>query len=185
MHDNREIKEGLPLPDFEAVDIDGKIFSPALFLGRKNLLIYFSRYIGCSWCQMFIVDLIRWKKEIEDSQTEVAVISETPEENLKRYRPEGLYFSVIPDPQKKIFSLFGVNRRGRIGFSVLTRSLKFLFYLPRYRFVPGGLKGDTFQVPAIFIADRNGIIRYSFVSYDIARHPSTEKIIAILKEMSA
>src|SRR5574341_2533598 len=151
------LREGDRIPDFTVKDIDGNSLSSADFLGRKNILFFFSRYIACSWCQMFIIDLIKRRHDVEKLSCEVIVISESRPEVMRKYRPEGIYFRLIPDPSKELYGLFGVKKRGSMfAKSVITKSLAILRYIHRYQYIRGGLTGDLFQVPAVFIAGKDG-----------------------------
>lgn len=172
------LREGDRIPEFTAKDLDGNSLSPADFRGRKNILFFFSRYIACSWCQMFIIDLIRHRRDVEKLSCEVIVVSESPPEVMRNYKPDGMYFRLISDPSKELYGLFGVKKRGSIlAKSVITMSLAFLPYLRRYQYIRGGLKGDSFQVPAVFIAGKDGRVVYAFVSDDIAAHPFVSHIL--------
>jgi peroxiredoxin len=49
---------GKEAPDFKVRDIYGEEIELKSFKGKKNILLFFSRYIGCSWCQMFVIDIM-------------------------------------------------------------------------------------------------------------------------------
>jgi len=176
-----KVETGDRAPDFVVKDIDGRFISSRELYGNRNILIFFSRYIGCSWCQMFIVDLIKYRKNIENLDCEVIVITESPTDAVREYRPEGIFFYMVSDQGKELYSLFGVKKKGRVFTKgVITKSFGFLRYLSKYIYVTGGLKGDTYQVPAVFIIGKDGIVKYVFISDDIASHPPVPDLIKFL-----
>ncbi len=172
-------------PDFKANDIYNNTIQISLYRGKKNVLLFFSRYIGCVWCQMFIADIKRYTEILKGLDTEVIVISESKEEVLKEYAPSETFLKMISDPEKKLYKLYKVDKHGKwLSSKVITESLKFLKYLRNYKWLKGGVKGDPMQIPAIFLIGKDGNIKFSFVSDNIAEHPKIERIIEIIKQSS-
>ena len=179
------LKPGDMAPQFEAVDIHGNRVSSETFRNKKNVLIYFSRYIGCSWCQMFVIDVLKNRKRLEALETVVILISESPENVLKKYSPPQDFIIAISDPEKKLYGLFGVKRQGKVfAWQTFKRSMEFIRYIPRYRFLKGGMKGDSLQAPAVFLLDRDGCVRFAHLSPDIASHPDVEDVIKVISHVN-
>jgi len=134
---------------------------------------------------MFIIDIKRNREKLKDLNTEVIVITESKEDVLKQYAPpkSEAFLRMVSDPGKKLYELYGVKRRGGwFNLKVISESIKFLKYLKGYKYVKGGLEGDVLQLPACFVIDKNGIIKYSYLAESIAEHPSIEEIIEILRK---
>lgn len=176
-------ERGTEAPDFEVKDIYGNTVQLSSYRGKQNVLLFFSRYIGCSWCQMFIIDIKRNIEKLKELDTEVIVITESKEDVLKKYAPSEneSFLKMISDPQKKLYELYGVKKHGKwFNTAVITESLKFLRYLKDYKYIKDGLKGDPLQAPACFVIGKDGRIKYSFISESIADHPDIEKIMELI-----
>jgi len=177
---------GKEAPDFKVRDIYGEEIELKSFKGKKNILLFFSRYIGCSWCQMFVIDIMRNEEKLKSLDTEVIVITESEEEVLKRFAPpkEKCFLRMVSDPEKKLYKLYGVDIKGKIFTGkVITESIRFLKYIKDYRWIKGGLKGDSRQAPACFVIGKDGVIKFSFLGEGIADHPSIDEIIKLLELM--
>lgn len=179
-----EIAVGKEAPDFTAKDVYGEPVHLGSYRGKKNVLLFFSRYIGCSWCQMFIIDIKRNRKKLIEMDTEVIVITESKDDVLRKYAPpkEKSFLRMVSDPGKKLYELYEVRKHGKwFNAKVITESLKFLKYLKDYTYVKDGLKGDPMQAPACFVIGKDGKIKYSYLSESIADHPDINKIIELLE----
>lgn len=177
------VNAGMEAPDFKVKDIYGEPVELSSYRGKKNILIFFSRYIGCSWCQMYIIEIMRKREKFEELNTEVLVVTESEEEVLKKYAPpkEKAFIRMISDPDKKLYRLYDVDKKGKwFAIPVITESLKFLKYLSEYKWIKGGLKGDSFQIPACVIIGKDGRIKYYYRSENIAQHPDLREIFRVL-----
>lgn len=175
---------GSEAPDFKVTDIYGESLQLSSYRGKQNVLIFFSRYIGCSWCQMFIIDIKRNFEKLKKLNTEVIVITESKEEVLKKYAPprDEAFLRMVSDPEKKIYKLYGVDKQGRwFNAKVITASIRFVKYLKDYKYVKDSLKGDSLQAPACFVIGKDGRIKYAYLSESIADHPDIEVILDLLE----
>ncbi len=182
-----KVEIGEIAPDFNVRDIYGNTIELRSYKGKQNVLIFFSRYIGCSWCQMFIVDIKRNRKRLDELKTEVIVITESREDVLKRYAPpkSEAFLRMVSDPEKRLYKLYGVDKQGKwFNARVITESIRFLKYLKDYKYVKGGLKGDPMQAPACFVVGKDGRVKYSFLSESIADHPNIEDILETISRGS-
>ncbi len=179
------IEAGEIAPDFSVRDVYGNQILLSSYRGKQNVLLFFSRYIGCSWCQMFIIDIKKSRKKLDELNTEVIVITESKEDVLKKYAPPGgeAFLKMVSDPEKRLYKLYGVDKHGKwFNARVITESIKFLKYLKDYKYVKGGLKGDPMQAPACFVVGKDGRVKYSFLSESIADHPDIENIIKLITD---
>lgn len=176
---------GEDAPDFKVKDVYGDTIELSSYRGKRNVLIFFSRYIGCSWCQMFIADIKKNREKLNELNTEVIVITESKEDVLKKYAPpkSEAFLKMISDPDKKLYKLYGVDKHGKwFNAKVISESLRFLKYLKDYKYVKGGLNGDPLQAPACFVVGKQGKIKYSFSGKSIADAPPVEEIINLLEK---
>ncbi len=179
------LEVGEPAPCFRMEDRNGKQIELAGYQGRKNVLLVFSRYIGCSWCQMFIIDLHKHRDQIMDTGAEVIIISNSAKDVIKGYNPpEDFAFTLVPDRDMKLYELYGVRMENRdMTGNVWLQSLRFLRYLGDYDWVKDGLEGDHYQPPVCMIVGKDGKIKYKHVGRDVADNPRVDDIIQELTKL--
>jgi peroxiredoxin len=179
------ISVGDKAPDFKVRDWKGKDVSLSENLGKRNVLLVFSRYIGCSWCQMFIIDLHRHRKEIADLNTRVIIFNLSENEVLRKYEaPEGFDFELVADPERNIYEVYGVKiDEKKMSGNILWQSVRFIKYIGRYKFVEGGLEGAHYQPHCVFIIGKDGRIRSQHIGKDVADYVKAETILQELKEL--
>jgi len=151
------MKIGEKAPYFEVEDVKGD--KVKIEEGKKHILA-FMRYIGCIWCQMDIIRLMKEKDKLKD--VNVFVFTESPKDVVREYIKEfpDFPFRLIPDPEKRVYKLYGVGRGNFFDmFHPLTiyEIMKFLTkYIKSYRFVKGGINGDRYLRPAFFGVNEKG-----------------------------
>ena len=176
---------GRPAPTFTKPDIAGVAVNLESYRGR-NVLLVLSRYIGCSWCQMFIIDLLNHADDLAKENVDVIIVTSSDAAIAGRYEPPRDFpFRLVPDPGMEIYKLYGVRMKSR-GFTwnVFKKSASFVKYLPRYDWVKGGLAGPHLQPPACFAIDAAGVIRYEHIGKDVADNPVAGKLVEIFEEIN-
>ena len=176
---------GQQAPDFKATDWKGKNIELSQFHGKQNVLLVFSRYIGCAWCQMFIIDLSKKQAEIAATNTRVLIVTNSEPEVVKGYKPpKDFSFDLIPDRELKLYELYNIKMEDKkMTGNVFWQTVRFVTYLGDYNWVDRGLEGDHFQPPACFIIGKDGKIKYLHVGKDVADNPKTDEIIKELKNL--
>jgi peroxiredoxin len=176
---------GQQAPNFKAMDWKGKNLELAQFHGRQNVLLVFSRYIGCAWCQMFIIDLSKKQAEIAATNTRVLIVTNSEPEVVKQYQPpKDFSFDLIPDRDQKLYELYQVKMEDtKMTGNVFWQTVRFVKYLGDYNWVSRGLEGDHYQPPACFIIGKDGRIKYIHVGTDVADNPKTDEIVKELKKL--
>jgi peroxiredoxin len=92
-----------------------------------------------------------------------------------------LSFPIICDPQKELYRMFDLGRSSIVNTAspgVLLKGLRAM----SQGYMPGIPRGDTMQLPGVFLIDAEGNIRYSYFSKDPSDHPSIETLLN-LQEM--
>jgi hypothetical protein len=89
-------------------------------------------------------------------------------------------FRLVPDPEKKVYKIFGVESGSFLDLvspTALLRTLKDSPLLSKYRFVKGGVKGDRYLRPAFFVVD-NGIVIWAYKSKNVADSPDISEMLS-------
>jgi peroxiredoxin Q/BCP len=132
------LKVGDKAPDF-VVAKDLKI---ADFQGKKNVLVAFFPKAFTPGCTK---QLCGYRDDIgrfQGANTEIVAVSADAQSESDRFKAEEKYpFNVVGDPETKIIGEYGVPLKEVMGKKVATRS--------------------------VFLVDKQGIIRYIDMSYDV------------------
>lgn len=144
--------------------------------GKKSV-IFFLRYIGCPVCQLKIHDLITDHKDFIAAGMQVYVVLQSTPASVK----EGLAgikmpFTIVCDPEEKVFALYGVapgNLFGYLAPSVIIKAMK----ASRADFKHGKKEGKEMQLPAVFIINRDGKIAYAHYGKNIGDVPDNKVIL--------
>jgi peroxiredoxin len=89
-------------------------------------------------------------------------------------------FSMIADPQKRLFRAFHLKRASLGGLLTVGMAVKGLWAMARGHAI-GMPKGDVRQLPGVFIIDSGGRIRFSHFAKDPADHPDPDSLLAFLR----
>ena len=173
------INVGEKVPSFDTNDVNGQ--KVEIEEGKKYI-ISFHRYMGCVWCQMDIIKLLKEKDKIKEKGVEVIIFIQSPEEVVKEYLKDfpDFPFRLVPDPEKKVYKIFGVESGSFLDLvspTALLRTLKDPPLLSKYRFVKGGVKGDRYLRPAFFVVD-NGIVICAYKSKNVADSPDISEMLS-------
>ena len=160
-----EVELGHPAPDFVARDLEGNQVSlKTLIAGRKALLLF---YRG-GWCPICNRQLAAISQDrlrfTELGATIVAVSSDAVEKGAELLRKLSLPFSLLSDSQLEGIDAYGVrdlNPTEKVRGMGITR----------------------LSMPAAFVIDDAGIVRYKHVGKNPSDRPSNEELLKALAEV--
>lgn len=95
---------GMPAPDFNLPDLDGRQVQLAGLRGSETLLLFWNT--GCGFCKQMLDELKAWERERPASAPKLVVFSSGPLEDI---RAMDLRSTVIPDPSFSYGPRFGAN----------------------------------------------------------------------------
>jgi thioredoxin-dependent peroxiredoxin len=163
------LKTGTTAPPFETIDMDGRTIQLADFHGQKLLLAFF-RYASCPLCNLRISELIRHQPELQMQGLQILAIFQSPLERLQQYagrqRPP---FSMIPDPDGRLYRLYGVESSWS-GFLKGSLRVGALATATARGFLPGPMDGNKARIPADFLISPDLIIQTAYYGNDIGDH---------------
>ena len=144
-------------PDFTAVSIGGRRVSLDQLRGRP-LLLKFYRFATCPVCNLHMHRFIQEHHLVTAAGLTTIVFYHSPADKLATAQKDAAPFDLVPDPARKIFAAFGVERglRGLVSPTVMRDYVKALAagYPPGLFSSDGGITGN----PADFIIDATGRI---------------------------
>ena len=154
------VSVGSQIFDFTLSDAEGHSLSPASFKGRSLLVLVFDRGVWNDGCRKRLRALGAAAPELRAAGAEIAAITSDPPAEAKTYFDKaGLPFPLLSDPDAHVIRLFGlVHEGGRNGYDAAR--------------------------PALFILDREGIVRYADVPGDDAAKSFGTDLAAQARELS-
>jgi peroxiredoxin len=166
------IKPGDPFPGFTLPDADQQSKSLSDYLSNGPVVISFYRGAWCPYCNLELNALQQRLAEIEAAGASLVAISpQTPDHSDDQRGKSRLDFDILSD----IGQVLG--RQCGLVFT-LPEALRAIYQawgvdLPEYN------GDDSFElpIPATYILDRNGIIRYAFVNMDYTQRLEPDIII--------
>ena len=163
MPGTKQIRVGEQAPDFTIADVHGNDFSLSSYQGKKNVVLVFLRYQGCPLCQMTLQQLKNAYNEFESRDAEVAAFVQSPARTiLKSGDADAFPFRLIPDPDERIYKLFGIGIGG-IGALLAPKTIDRALRATLQGHRQGRMEGNTWQLPGEVIIDKNGVMRLARV----------------------
>jgi len=174
----QKLTPGMNAPNFTYDTISEQSLDFSKTTGGKRSVIFFLRYIGCPVCHMKMYDLLNNHKDFSAAGLQVYVALQSTQASVK----EGLAgvkvpFTIVCDPEEKVFALYGVAPGGLLGYlapSVIMKAMKAV----RAGFKHGRKEGKEMQLPAVFIINGDGKITYAYYGKNIGDVPDNQVILS-------
>ena len=181
----QKLTPGMTAPNFTYDTISKHSLDFHKTTDGKRSVIFFLRYPGCPICQMKIGDLLRDHKEFRAAGLQVYVVLQSTPASIK----EGLAklkvpFTIVCDPEEKVFALYGVAPGNLFGYltpSVIMKAMK----ASRAGFKHGKKEGKEMQLPAVFILNEDGKIDYAYYGKNIGDVPDNRVILNAVRVQQA
>lgn len=123
------------------------------------------------------------EKEFEARDVQVVLVGLGSPEQAEAFRKElSLNFRIICDPDRQLYAAYGLKRMRLLQLAspaLLVKGVKAL----SQGHTMGIPRGDVYQLPGVFVIDRNGRIRYSHIGRDPADNPPVEEILSAIEKM--
>lgn len=169
------LRVGDPFPDFLLPDAEGRLVSRDDLLARGSLVATFFRGTWCPYCAVTLDALEEALPRIEaQGATLAAITPETGGRALEMKRRHRAGYAVLADVDQGLAMACGVVFRvpepyrrllDRSGVDLAERQGNAAWFLP---------------VPAAFVVDRRGVVRWRFVDVDFTRRAEPDDVVAAL-----
>lgn len=151
---------GSTAPVFAAEALGGERVDLSALRGRPVLLKFY-RFATCPVCNLHMHRFIKDYPALQAAGLTTVVLYHSPASKLEQANVELPPFPLMPDPGKKIFKAYGVERglAGMFSFTVMREYFLALKagFPPGMFSADGGITGN----PADFIIDADGRIAYA------------------------
>ena len=174
----RAPKVGERAPDFTLRDQLGRQVSLASELEHGPVVLIFYRGEWCPYCNMMLRTYgLRAGDFSERGARLVAVSPQTPDNSLTMAEKHNLEFPVLSDEGGEVIGTYGLKYEVE-GFS---RELQAATGSDVGRF--NGEGGWILPAPAVFVIDRNGIVRFAGVNGDYTQRVEPDESLAALDSL--
>ncbi|MFD7663148.1 peroxiredoxin-like family protein [Streptomyces sp. NPDC059788] len=170
---------GAQAPDFTLPAADGRKVTLSALLAEGPVVLTFYRGAWCPFCNL----ALRALQERHDAITArgarlVAVSPQVPDESLTLAEKHGLAFDVLSDVGSTVAGRYGIAFDLPEDLAAVYDS--FGFEMQR---VNGG-HPRTLPIPATFVIDRAGTVRWSFADPDYVKRAEPADILAALDSLA-
>lgn len=176
MENNIVLKAGEKAPGFTAPDVNGDPVRLADFTGGRQALVVFLRFAGCPLTRLYLQELRAAHDDFESAGIVAIAVIQSQAETIQKLRVKTFPFIIIPDPEAKLYELYGVGRADAAGLlhpRVLMRTAEATL---RGQF--HGLElGDERRLPGAFLVDRRGSLRLAHAGRHIADLPPVRTLL--------
>jgi len=168
---------GATAPGFELPDHNGKIVSSSDLLSKGRLVLCFIRGRWCPFCvgQMEAMNLVL--PQIEQAGTSfVAISPQTVKQSFFMHDQHKLRFPLLSDAGNKIARQFGLTYRVPAPQEAVHR--RAFVNLP----FTNGDDSWELPIPATYILDRDGGVRYASANEDYTQRPEPADLVRLVQE---
>lgn len=168
---------GQKAPDFTLPDAIGLNTTLSELLETGPVILTWYRGGWCPYCNLQLSHLQRFLPEFEKAGARlVAITPESPDSSLSTQEKHDLRFEVLSDPANTVAKAYG-------GVHPLPVEIK-ESYARRNVFDHYADGVVEFPVPATYIIDKAGIVRYRFVDPDYRKRAEPTDLLAVLQHLS-
>jgi peroxiredoxin len=163
------VEVGQVAPSFRLPSGQGPEIGPEDYRGRRNLIVWFTKGMGCPFCRQHMTQLVRGYPTVQALNAEILEVSTTPPERGRLYVSKfNIPFPYLCDPDYRVRRAWGLGKRSQslasyaktlyTGMTMEPPPSDFGKVQPSLGEFPGLLADDDM---GFFIVDKNGVVRYS------------------------
>ncbi len=172
------VKVGDLAPTFELENQHGTVVSSQVLLSQGPLAVIFFRG---RWCPFCVAQLEATARELTDIQQAgsslVAISPQTVKQSFFMADQHRLNFPLLSDTGNQVARRYGLTYPvPRDQIDVYRRAF---VNLP----LANGDNSWELPIPAVFVVDRSGIIRYAAANADYTDRPEPKEIVGVLREI--
>ncbi len=176
----KPVQPGAPAPAFDARTVSGEPFhfDPAKL--QKPALLIFYRGGWCPYCNAHLSALRTAEAELESLGYDVLFLSaDRPERLQPSLKEKDLNYTLLSDARMNAARAYGIAFR--VDDATVQQYKKFNIDLE----ATSGETHHELPVPAVFIVDRNGVVRYSHWNPDYKVRLSGDELIKAARAAQA
>jgi peroxiredoxin len=173
------LEVGAKAPEGELPDVTGAAQKLADLYAQGPTFIVFYRGGWCPFCNVQLHELTVAKPEFDKRGVKLVAISvDQPSEEAKTQAQHGVAFPMLSDSKLTIHRAFKVvhvpssdEAKALAGYGI---------DLAKH----AGESHGSFAVPAVFMVDRLGVVRFAHVDEDYKVRPSIQQLLAVADKLA-
>lgn len=171
----RAMKVGEHAPDFELTTGGGKLVSLAGLLSEGAAILTWYRGGWCPYCNLQLNHLQTYLERFRAAgATLVALSPELPLKSIATGERHQLGFDVLVDRHNQMAKKFGGVHQVNDGARGYYGRMGVMDYYQEHDM-------NALPVPATYVVDRTGIVRYAYVNADFRKRAEPEEILEVVK----
>ncbi len=167
---------GEPMPPFLLPDDTGQLISLAELVESGPVAVMFHRGHWCPWCRISFTALARVQEDVTSSQGRVVAIIPERQEFAAAFKADARSLYPVLSDVDNGYALL-LNLAIWIGPDLERLLSELGRVLPRYQ----GNDAWMLPIPAAFVVDRQGVVRYRFLDPDFRRRMDISQLIEALR----
>jgi len=174
----KAVQQGNDFPAFSLPNAKNETLSLHSFLSQGPLVVSFYRGAWCPYCNLEINALQQKLPEISAAGAQLVAISpQTPDKSVDQVASSQLSFEVLSDIENRLAKQCGL-------VFTLPEPLRPIYEAWQID-IPGHNGDDSFElpIPATYIIDTDGNVRYAHVNMDYTKRLEPDIIIEQLKRL--
>ena len=166
---------GAQVPDVQAIGLDGKVVRLADLVAKGPLVLVFYRGGWCPYCNYEIHEMTAAFAQYQKRGVlPVAVSVDIPEEGSKTNATYTIPFPVLSDSKLAFINAFHVANH--VDDATIARLKGYGVDLEKF----SGQTHHTIAIPALFLVDKHGVIRWAHDDPTFTVRPTTEQILGAI-----
>lgn len=167
---------GDPMPSFLLPDDTGQLVSLEELVDSGPVAVMFHRGHWCPWCRISFTALARVQEDVASSQGRVVAIIPERQEFAAAFKADARSLYPVLSDVDNGYALV-LNLAIWIGPDLERLLSELGRVLPRYQ----GNDAWMLPIPAAFVVDRQGVVRYRFLDPDFRRRMDISQLIEALR----
>jgi peroxiredoxin len=177
---DRALTVGDKIPEFMLPNAEGRLVASDELLARGPLVINFFRGDWCPFCRLMLQALNEALPAITAANGQLVAISpDTGGRLLRAKKRLNLSIDLLSDVDSGVALNFGVAFRAPEEYRKWLQS-RGTNLIERH-----GNDAWIIPIPAAFVVDRAGVVRYAFVEPEFVRRAEPDEIVAVLRRLAA
>ena len=160
-------------------------------IGGKNTLIWAVRYIGCPPCHLDTRRLAERYDRFRAADANVVVVMQSdPAVFREATEGEDIPFDILCDPEMKFYKALEIeaakDRDEMVGAALggLEKLQAKGAACKELGYEHGKYEGDEMQLPAVFVVDGEGTVKYAHYARYIADLPPYDDMVKLLEDLN-
>lgn len=175
----QQLKLGQQMPEFVFNTPFEKGLSFLEVANGKKTGLVFLRYYGCSLCQLDMGYFAEEYSKIAATGGQLLIVIQSDPDRLadELKKPNAFPYRIVCDPQQVLYEQFSIKPAGSREEMAGPNTMDKIKRAKDAGYQHGDYEGEELQLPAAFIVDENGIVRYAHYGKTVDDVPMVEELL--------